>query len=145
MTFSLEEIQDDWLDAIRAGVVQEVVEQSIPDWQTLARNEEGDFEPYYAVQFGDLSPGRTTSLAGPWGDDYRLPFYAQAVAPTPEIARQMINKLMRVILGLGFTWSGQIRKRPTSGGAFGMKNPSGAIEAYIMPTSYDVLVQLMVS
>lgn len=142
--FTLETIQEDVLEAIEEAVEQRVVEQAIEDVETVLRTAEGDIDPYYAVHFGDIAPGRTRSMAGAWGDDYRLPFYVLAVAPTGKIVRQMNNVILAAILGETFDYSGNIRKRP-GGVTFVRRNASGSVEAYVGTTSYDLDVQLAIT
>lgn len=144
MIFVLGDTQESLLDAIRDGVSQNVIEQAIPDVDTLKRTKNGDIQPYYAIQFGDITPGRVRNMATVWGDDYRLPFYIQSVGPTGEIVRQLQNQMLQTVLGLSFDYSGNIRKRAGLGGMFPIRNASGSVEAYIAPSGFDLLVQLAI-
>lgn len=144
MTFTLETIQDELLDAISESVDQDVVEQAIEDVELLLRTEQGDIHPYYAVHFGDLTLGKTKSMIGPWGDDYKLPFYVLAVAPTAKIVRKMNNAIIVNTLGLTFDWTGNVRKRP-GGALFVKRNSSGSVEAYVGTTSFELNVQLAIT
>lgn len=132
--------QEEMLDLLDAQFVQPVIEQGIPDVQTVRRNTAGDIEPYIAIQFGDLQQQGATSFVGPRGDDYVMPFYAQCIAPEAGIARGLQNKLVNVLLGEGFPWSGNVRKRP-GGAMFPMTNSNSATEAYTAPSSFGLLVQ----
>lgn len=132
--------QEEMLALIDAAFVQPVVEQGIPDIDTVRRNSVGDIEPYIAIQLGDLQQGRNRSFVGPRGDDYVMPIYAQCIAPSAKIARQLQNKLVDVLLGAGFPWSGNVRKRP-GGGMYTMTNSNSATEAYSFPSSFGLLVQ----
>lgn len=133
-------IQEAILSHLKSAFAQPIIEQGIPDIDTVLRNETGDIEPYIAIQFGDLQQGRGRSFAGPRGDDYILPMYFQCIAPTPKIARTLQNKLLDEMLGEGFSWAGQVRKR-AGGGMFTMTNSNAATEAYTMPSSFGLLVQ----
>lgn len=133
-------IQEAILTALDSALAQEVVEQAIPDAQTVKRDSSGNIKPYVAIQFGDLQQGVGRSFAGPRGDDYILPVYVQAVAPTAKIARQIINKVRNVMLGADYPWSGNVRKR--SGGMLYPINASNsATEAFVSPASFGVVMQ----
>lgn len=133
--------QGEMLDLLDAQFVQPVVEQGIPDINTVRRHETtGEIEPYIAVQFGDLQQGSSRSFVGPRGDDYIMPIYFQCIAPEAGTARGLQNKLVNVLLGEGFPWSGNVRKRP-GGAMFPMTNSNSATEAYTAPSSFGLLVQ----
>lgn len=133
--------QAEMLALLDAEFVQPIVEQGIPDINTVRRNETtGEIEPYIAIQFGDLQQQGATSFVGPRGDDYVMPLYAQCIAPEAGIARGLQNKLVNVLLGEGFPWSGNVRKRP-GGAMFPMTNSNSATEAYTAPSSFGLLVQ----
>lgn len=138
---NIDTIEHQILDYVKSKFVQPIIEQSIPDIQTVRRNAStGQIEPYIAIQLGDLQQGRGKSFAGPRGDDYILPIYFQAIAPTIEVARGLRNKLVDVFLGEDFPWTGNVRKRP-GGGYFPMTNSNNATEAYAAPSSFGILVQ----
>lgn len=134
-------IQEGLLSYLDAQLAPPVIEQSIPDINTVRRNAAGDIDPYYAVQLSMPMQGRTRSMAGVRNDDYVQVLYVQAVAPTPKLARQLSNKLWDVFLGEQFPWTGSVRQR--SGGAFlPMVNSNNATEAYVMPSSFGIGIQL---
>lgn len=137
---SIAQTQTELLTLLRAAFAQPVIEQGIPDIETVQRNTAGDIDPYIAIQFGDLQQGRVTSFVGPRGDDYIMPVYFQCIAPRVDIARGLHNKLLDVLLGAEFPWSGNTRKRP-GGGMFTMTNSNSATEAYAMPASFGIPVQ----
>lgn len=132
--------QQEMLDLLDAQFIQPIVEQGIPDIDTVRRNGVGEIEPYIAIQFGDLQQQGATSFVGPRGDDYVMPLYAQCIAPEAGVARGLQNKLVNVLLGEGFPWSGNVRKRP-GGAMFPMTNSNSATEAYTAPSSFGLLVQ----
>lgn len=140
MASNISSIQKAILAYLSDSFTQPVIEQGIPDAQTVRRNNLGAIDPYIAIQFGDLQQGRNRSMAGTRGDDFILPMYFQCIAPTPEIARGIQNKVLDVLLGASFPWSGDVRKRP-GGGMFTMTNSNGATECYAMPSSFGVVVQ----
>lgn len=140
MASNISSIQEAILAHLDTEFVQPVIEQSVPDTNTVLRNAGGAIEPYIAVQFGDLQQGSTYSFAGPRADDYLLPIYFQCIAPTPKIARQLQNKLMDEMLGEGFPWAGSVRKRP-GGGMFAVTGSNAATEAYMFPSSFSLVVQ----
>lgn len=137
---SISQTQEEILELLRGEFAQPIVEQGIPDISTVKRNLAGEIDPYIAVQFGDLQQGRATSMVGPRGDDYVLPIYVQCIAPEVGIARELQNKILDVMLGAGFPWSGNVRKRP-GGGMFTMTNSNSATEAYTFPASFGLTVQ----
>lgn len=138
---NLEEIQEDILATLQAGLPQPVEEQAIVDIDNVMRNSAGDIDPYFAVQLAMPSQKGATSFGGPRYDDYEQVIYIQAVAPEPGIARKMSNKLWDLFLGSSAPWTGSVRQR--SGGAFlPMVNSNNATEAYVMPSSFGVSVQL---
>lgn len=137
---TISQTQTEILALLDAAFAQPIVEQGVPDIETVLRNPSGQIEPYIAIQFGDLQQGRTYSFVGPRGDDYVMPLYFQCIAPKAEIARGLYNKLMDVFLGEDFPWSGNVRKR-AGGGMFTMTNSNSATEAYAAPASFGLLVQ----
>lgn len=137
---SIEETQDAILATLTAEFVQPIVEQAVPNTQTVKRDKAGKIQPYVAVQFGDLQEGNVHSAAGPEGDDYRIPIYIQAIAGSAKVARQLANKTIRTLLARDFPWSGSIRKRP-GGGMWPIVQSDGATEAYMFPASFSLLVQ----
>jgi len=137
---TIDQTQEEILTLLRSQFAQEIVEQGVPDIRTVKRNAVNEIDPYVAIQFGDLQQGRATSMVGPRGDDYILPIYFQCIAPEVGIARGLQNKVLDVMLGAGFPWSGNVRKRP-GGGMFTMTNSNGATEAYTFPASFGLTVQ----
>ena len=140
MPSSEETIQEDILTLLNDALAQPVIEQSIPDSQTVRRNQAGVIEPYVAIQFGDTQQQGNRSMIGPTGDDYVIPVYTQAIAPTPKIARQIANRIRVALLGSSFEWSGSMRKRP-GGGMFPITASNGATECYVSPASFGILIQ----
>lgn len=137
---TINQTQTEVLDLLRAEFAQPIVEQGVPDIETVRRNPSGQIDPYIAIQFGDLQQGRAYSFVGPRGDDYIMPMYLQCIAPKIDIARGLHNKVLDVLLGEDFPWSGNVRKRP-GGGMFTMTNSNSATEAYTFPASFGLLVQ----
>lgn len=139
---NLDEIQDAFLELLTDALPERVVEQAIPDADTVARTPSGGLmETYVAVQFGDLMEGATHSAAGPIGDDYILPVYTQVVAANATVARKVANRVISAVLSESFEWSGSIRKR-LGGGLWPIVGSNGATEAYLAPASFSVPVQL---
>lgn len=137
---NISETQTEILALLGTAFAQPIVEQGVPDIETVRRNPSGQIDPYIAIQFGDLQQGRTYSFVGPRGDDYVMPLYFQCIAPKAGIARDLYNKLLDVFLGEDFPWSGNVRKR-AGGGMFTMTNSNSATEAYSFPASFGLLVQ----
>lgn len=142
MAFSLEETQEDFIELLDDAMMQRLVEQAIPDIDTVKRVN-GVIEPYIAYSFGQPREQGAKSFAGPWGDDYVLPIYLQVIAPTAKIARQLGNKLVRTVLGQGFGWTGQIRQM-SGGPILPITQSSAATEAYMQPLSFGLLIQMHV-
>lgn len=137
----LDQIQQDVLDHLDTSLAQPVHEQAVVDTNNVKRNAAGAIDPYFAVQMSMPVQGRATSFNGPRYDDYTLVVYVQAIAPAPSIARKMGNKLWDVLLGMDFPWTGPVRQR--SGGAFlPMTNSNNATEAYVMPASFGIAIQI---
>lgn len=143
MAFSLDQIEEDILAYLDTTVFpgQEVVEQAIPDINTVQRDALGKIKPYVTVQIGDIQPWGSTSFVGPRGDDYVLPLYLQVVSPVPRTGRRIRSRGIDVFLGASFDWAGQIRKR-VSGGQMPITNSDGAVECYIYPLSFGIVIQL---
>lgn len=138
---NLGQTQSEILTHLDTNLAPPVVEQAIVDIDNVRRNSAGDIDPYYAVQMAMPMQQGATSFNGPRSDDYVQVVYVQAVAPTPTLARQMGNKLWDVFLGMNFPWTGSVRQR--SGGAFlPMVNSNNATEAYVMPASFGVVMQV---
>lgn len=142
MAISLELIQEGILDHLETTLPYPIVEQAVPDIDTVRRNTTTKrIEPYVAIQFGDIQQGRRYNLASPMGDDYILPIYSQAVAPTAKAARQISNRLLMNLLAQTFPWSGSVRKR-SGGSLWPIVNSNNATEAYMNPSSFGLLIQL---
>lgn len=142
MALSIETVQQGVLDLLDAAIAQPIYEQSIPDINTVRRNETTrKIDPYVAIQFGDLQQGRRYNMATPMGDDYILPIYTQAIAPTAKVARQINNRVVMALLAQSLPWAGSIRKR-SGGNMWPLVNSNAATEAYSAPASFGLLVQL---
>lgn len=141
--YSLEQIETEVLEYLDEEVFpgQSVIEQAIPDLETVVRRANGSIAPYVAVELGDIQPWGSRSFVGPQGDDYVLPIYLRIVAGDPAIARRLRTRGVQLFLGATFDWAGDMRKR-NSGGMFPMKNSDGAVECYIAPASFGIVVQL---
>lgn len=137
---TIQETQESVLTLLRDELAQPVIEQGIPDIETVERNTVGDIDPYFAVQFGDLQNSTGKSFMGPRGHDYDMPIYVQCIAPDPSTARKLQNKMVDVMLGVSFEWSGDMAKRP-GGGMFPMTNSNSATEAYVTASSFGLPVQ----
>lgn len=138
---NLEAIQEAVLsELVSAMAPVKVVEQAVPDTQTVKRNPRGDIDPYFAIQFGDMQEGYRHNMAGPLYDDYYLPIYVQSIAPTARLAREGYNQVIDALLGETYSWTGNIRKRP-GGGMWPLVNSNNATEAYAFPASFRLLIQ----
>lgn len=139
--YSLDYIEDNVLEFLTNLVPQRVEEQAVPDIVTITSSASGAWKPLVTVQFGDLQPWGARSMVGARGDDYVLPIHIQVTALEASIARKVGNTIMRGFLGASFDWAGEVRKR-VGGHTFPLTNSDGAIEAYISPLSFGLLIQL---
>lgn len=139
---NLVEIQDYIFNHLESTLPQPLYEQGIPDAQTV-RKVNGKVQPYVALQFGDLqerASGR--GFSGVRFNDYDLPIYIQVVAADPKVARKIASdSVLDAMLGLQTDWTDQVRKRP-GGGMWPITNSNGATEAYLVPSSWAVTVQM---
>lgn len=143
MASSISQIKQDIVDAVESIFpAQKVVVGAMPDTETLIRNKQSKVDPYVVLQFGDLQPWGNTSMAGPHGDDYRLPVRAYIVAPTVGIGDAMRDILNLEFIGSDFDWAGQIRKRGIGADSYPIVGSTGATEAYSFPTGFALVVQL---
>lgn len=140
--FSVDDIQQKILDFLTAQLNHPVIDQSIPDINTVARDSSGRIKPYLAVQFGDLQDDGVRSMIGVRGNDYRMPIYIQAIAPTPKGARGISNRVTNLFLGETFPWAGTVRKR-AGGGMWPITNSNFATEAYMQPASFSLVMELV--
>lgn len=143
MADNLIEIQDAIFEHLNANIPQDLVEQGVPDADTV-RKVDGKVLPYVAMRFGDLqrmNGGRT--FVGVRTFDYELPIYLEAVAADASVARKIASgPILTTLLGLKLPYTGEVRKRP-GGGQFAITNSNGATEAYMFPSSWAVTVQLI--
>lgn len=139
--FSIDYIQDNVLAFLDGLVAQQVVEQALPDIAQITSSASGAWKPLVTVQFGDLQPWGAKSMVGARGDDYILPIHIQVTALEASIARKVGNKILGGFLGASFDWAGEVRKR-VGGHTYPLTNSDGAIEAYISPLSFGLLVQI---
>lgn len=139
--YSIEDIQDGIANVIKSGFTGvKVVEQAVPNINTIKRDAAGKVVPYIAYQFGDLQEGTSHSMVGPEGDDYRIPVYVQCVSGDAREARRFANKIVTLLLGATFPWAGQVRKRP-GGGMWSLVTSDPATEAYQFPASFSITAQ----
>lgn len=141
---NIDEVQDTILEHLNTSIAQMVVEQSIPDAQTVLRGPNGQVQVYVALQFGDLQETYTgKAVAGVRHDDYELPVYIQVVAPQAKIARKLASRnVLDAMLGFSTAGTGEVRKR-AGGGMWPILASNGATEAYLFPSSYAVTVQFL--
>lgn len=139
---NLVDIQDAILELFKESIATPVFEQAVPDADTI-RKSSGVIVPYIALQFGDLQDrisGR--GFTGVRANDYELPIYIQVVAADPRIARKIASdSVLDVMLGMSLPGTGEVRKRP-GGGMWPIVNSNGATEAYLVPSSWAVTIQL---
>lgn len=140
--FSLDVIQDKILQEMDDRFAQKIVEQTIPDSETVLRDDRGNVIPYISIQFGDIRRGRSKNMATVRGDDYILPLYVQAIAPDPTACRKIYNKVIREMVGLKLPYAGVITKS-SWGAMWTIANSTNATEAYMYPCSFSVLIQLI--
>lgn len=142
MALNLVQVQDEVFQTLDNAIPQPLVEQGIPDADTV-RKVGGMIEPYVAIQFGDLQDvvsGR--GFTGVRTNTYDLPIYVQVCASDATVARKIASgNVLDALLGLTFSWTGQLRKRP-GGGMFPVTNSNGATEAYLFPSSWALRVQI---
>lgn len=138
--FSLEIVQEEIL-ALLDQFPQPYYEVGVPDSDTLVRID-GQVDPYFAIQFGDIQATADHSMSDVYNDDYVMPIYIQAVAHDAKTARGLGNDLTRKLLGATLSYGGQIRKRPGMG-MFTINASTGAVEAYQQPVSFGITVQLI--
>lgn len=144
MSNSVETTQNEILAYLRDNLVQDVVLQAYPDASTVLRNAQGKIVPYVAVNFGDLQPNYVYNMATATGDDYTLPVAIQVVGDTPENTLKVWNKVLTLMLGKSFTWTGQARKRP-GGSMWPIVNTDNTTEAYTYAASFGLLIQFHAS
>lgn len=139
---NLVEVQDKIFDQLASKLTIPLHEQAIPDAETV-RKVGGKIEPYAAIQFGDIQDrvsGR--GFTGVRHNDYELPIYVQVVAADPTRARKLASgQVLDALLGFMQSWTGEVRKRP-GGGMWPLVNSNGATEAYLVPSSWAITVQL---
>lgn len=143
MALNLSDIKAEIREYIRDQFSQPVVEQSVPDYKSV-RREAGAIVPYIAFHFGDLQRMYRggQGFSGTRYNDHELPIYFQAIASTPEKASAIADRVIDVMLGADFEFTGQIRKRP-GGGMFPIVESNAATEAYQFPSSFAVTVNLL--
>lgn len=142
---TLDDIEDNILAHLDSVTAARVEEHAIPDLETVPRDENGEVVPYVSVQFGDLIPvAGGEGFVSPLFDDYLLPVYLQAIASDPRESRRLANFLTLHFLGQQFPFSGSVRKR-IAGAQFPMEGTDGAVEAYIWPLSFSLLVQVAIA
>lgn len=143
MALNLSDIKDAIRAYLEANIVDDVVEQAVPDAQTVLRNADGTVKPYVSYQFGDLQRlyGGARGLIGVRHDDYELPIRIQAQAPDAKMASDMADHVLDVALGFSSDYTGEVRKRP-GGGMFSIVNTNGATECYTFPVSFAVTLQM---
>lgn len=143
MGLNLVTLQDEILEHLENSIPQQVVEQAIPDAQTVVRDSKGKIPYYVAIQFGDIQErfmGKTFS--GSRHDDYDLLVYTQVIGPDPKNVRRIASEnVMNAMLGFEADWASFIRKRP-GGGMWPLTQSNGATEAYMFPGSWAISFQM---
>lgn len=140
---NLSQVKDEIRAYIHDTFAQTVVEQAVPDARTVKR-ENGKIPLYIAFHFGDLQRMYQggQGLAGVRNNDHELPIYFQSIGPDPVSAGQTADRVVDVMLGADFEFTGEIRKRP-GGGMFPIIASNDAVEAYQFPSSFAVTVNLL--
>jgi hypothetical protein len=142
MALTLGQTQEAIIEYVDSKFVQPIVEQGIPDTSTVRRNSVTKaIEPYLAYQLLPIRQGNVRSFAGPRGDDYDLIIQFQCIAPTAKVARQLSNKLIDEMLGETFPYAGSVRMR-LDGGMVPVIASNAATEAYMVPTSFGIVLEL---
>lgn len=143
MTLNLVTLQNEILEHLETSIPQRVVEQAIPDTQTVLRTSDGKIPYYVAIQFGDIQnryQGKT--FAGNRYDDYDLILYTQVVGADPKNVRTIASEnVMDALLGFEAKWASHIVKRP-GGGMWPIVQSNGATEAYMFPGSWAITFQM---
>lgn len=133
-------VQDELMGLIRDNFVQRIVEAALPDEETLLRDDRGRFDPYIAVQFGDLYQVGSKNMATSSGHNYVMPFFIGVTTPDAIATRRLMNKMNTVLLGFSSEYGGEVYKRP-SGQTYIIPAQQGAIEAYVAPVSFAIPVE----
>lgn len=139
---NIPDVQDAIVAHLENSITQMVVEQGIPDPQTVLRDSNGNVQVYVAIQFGDFQRTYTgQAVAGVRHDDYEIPIYIQVIAPAPKIGRKLAGgKIADAMLGFSTGGTGEVRKRE-GGGMWTLISSNSATPAYMFPSSYAVTVQ----
>lgn len=141
MDNTIDALQEDVLAVLREAFPnQKVVEAAMPDEDTLPRDERGRFDPYVAIQFGDLQQQGGKNMATSAMHNYVMPFVLVTVSPEASVSRRMMNRANVKLLGFSSDYGGQIFKRP-SGMTYTIPAQQGAIEAFVSPVSFAIPVE----
>lgn len=143
MALNLIDIQDQILGHMNSSIPQRVIEQAIPDPQTVERDENGKIPYYVAVQFGDIQDrARGKTFSGSRHDDYDLIIYTQVIGIDPATVRRIASGgVLDAMLGFEADWASYIRKRP-GGGIWPITQSNEATEAYMFPGSWAITFQM---
>ena len=140
MPYSLELVQDDIIAQLDT-LPQPNYEVAIPDAETLVRVN-GRLDPYFAYQFGDPRPTADHSMVSVADDDHTMTIYIQAIAHEPKTARLLGNDLTQLLNGYSVPYGGQVRKSQGLG-VLPVTASTGSTEAFMMPVSFIVTLQLL--
>lgn len=143
MALNLVTLQNQILEHFENAIPQRVIEQAIPDAQTVLRTADGKIPYYVAIQFGDIQNRfRGKTFAGTRHDDYDLIMYTQVIGPDPKMVRTIASEnVLDALLGFEADWASHIVKRP-GGGMWPLTQSNGATEAYMFPGSWAITFQL---
>lgn len=143
MTLNLVTLQEEILAHLKNSIPQMVVEQAMPDPDTLPRDPSGKVPYYVSIQFGDIQnrfQGKT--FAGTLHDDYDLIMYTQVIGPDPKKVRIIASEnVLEAMMTFEGDWSSHVVKRP-GGGMWPLVQSNGATEAYMYPGSWAITFQM---
>lgn len=150
---TLEHVQDEILEHLDDQLAQPVYRGGVPTLKTLLAPN-GIFTPYVVVQFGDIYRGASRGFVSTRDDTYVLPINVMAVAPPtrPRVsgspspdpsgdAEAIRLRVVNALLGFSPEYGGQLTKRGGSG-VFAIAEDSGAIAAFVAPTSFQCIFQM---
>lgn len=140
MVSTLQSIQDEIFAYADSIMPQRLVEKSWRDAESVKLV--NGMVPYYlSVEFGDLQPGKQSSMVGVMGDNHTIPISFFAMGPDMKGVRRIANTLTMGMLSFKTRYSGELKKR-AGGQLMPLVASNGALEGYSQLIMFDISIQL---
>lgn len=125
--------QQEILAKVRELPFLPIFEGGVPDGEAIPKDAQGRIKPHVAVNFAGMTdpPKKYNGIEGAEKDSFEQQFSVHAVAGDDDASRQVLNQVLRHLLGFAPYGCGQIRPAFFAG--------VGQISSLAQPTRYSAV------